>query len=910
MIQKLHPAFAAHRIGLVGLLGALICALSLLSAVPGRSADLVGEPNGPLAALTIPSSTVTPTLDGACDPAGEYSSALVQTFSDAGKDANLYLMHDAAFLYVCYTGLGGTDKERFTRVYLDTDNAAESIAEPDDLALQAKLLTGALSSAAGTGSYGYNPAVIPGWDAKTASNEYDQAEYAIPLGLTGGTCSRSFGLAFYHHWVSGTGDDYGWPSGQWYDQPVTWSSVKLAASPCPSADLALTKTSSQNPAPVNTNFTYTLTVNNNGPDAAYAIQVSDYLPAGITVVSTPNTCLSSGGVVTCSAPSLENKTGVNFTLTVKAPQAGSLINQARVQAGTQDPVGSNDYAYDTTRAVKTGEPICGGVYAPVQDTLIDSAHPGLSFGGSSELQINAPATSYALMGFELDGSVPYSATIQSAVLDVTLSGAASPADFQLQVFGVESAWNSDTASWLNPPDLRYGFTPRWYSPGSSTHLAIDVTNLVTLWATGDYPEQSLALKPAGLAQAVKLFSRESLSPPRLTVNCSFASPPLPPDPAMAARAEAGLARLSKNAAKPPAYTMGKNGELRSAFFELTIPAQIDKETQARAWWFIQAYSDALRLDPDADLLQFSHESDNPTTLVFRQLHHQIPVENAQARVQIHGDQIIGFSAGYAPGITLSPEYKIPLWRAEELALALALPGSQVLGETQLRYYVPSLIGDPDPQTHLVWQVNLSSGVAQMIDASNGALVTNDRRQVFDYDLSLNSAYGADYSLNCADWFFSIDDEEWCDEEDGCYHRDADADARAAAGFARSIYDWWRNNLYRDSYDNDGSEISLYIHVTNNGAQWKNAHYLSYGECFEFGEDMAVLDVMAHEFTHGVMEYRDGESSSNMDDDFEPGAVNESFSDIFAHFLDPADWTLGEDSALGAIRNMQTDWRDH
>ena len=46
--------------------------------------------------------------------------------------------------------------------------------------------------------------------------------------MTGGACGQPFGLAVYHHWLTGVGVDFGWPSNHWYDQPQTWTEVQLA----------------------------------------------------------------------------------------------------------------------------------------------------------------------------------------------------------------------------------------------------------------------------------------------------------------------------------------------------------------------------------------------------------------------------------------------------------------------------------------------------------------------------------------------------------------------------------------------------------------------------------------------------------------------------------------------------------
>ncbi|MCZ7571579.1 MAG: hypothetical protein M5U01_23775 [Ardenticatenaceae bacterium] len=173
-------------------------------------------------------------VDGLCDPHAEYADASSFDFLDADQvTGRLFLKHDDQNLYVCMIGAAGQFQDRFATVYLDTDNLREVFAEADDLALRAEVVSGATSSFQGSGvANGYVPAGFSGWSAATSWGNADVAEYAIPLALTGGTCGSRFGLAVYHHWVLKAGDDYGWPSNQFFDQPQTWQTVALASAPC------------------------------------------------------------------------------------------------------------------------------------------------------------------------------------------------------------------------------------------------------------------------------------------------------------------------------------------------------------------------------------------------------------------------------------------------------------------------------------------------------------------------------------------------------------------------------------------------------------------------------------------------------------------------------------------------------
>lgn len=180
-------------------------------------------------ATLIPLDRSTVTLDAACNAGTEYKDAAVLTYSDvSGQPGTLYLKHDGNWLYVCVVGPIGTDLRRWYAVQLDTDNGSEPQAQSNDIGLLVTLRTGSASAVAGTGAGGYAPASIVGWSARVVSGANDIAEYRIPIALTGGApCYEVFGMSVYHYWLRTNGDDYGWPSNQWWDQPQTWERVAL-----------------------------------------------------------------------------------------------------------------------------------------------------------------------------------------------------------------------------------------------------------------------------------------------------------------------------------------------------------------------------------------------------------------------------------------------------------------------------------------------------------------------------------------------------------------------------------------------------------------------------------------------------------------------------------------------------------
>jgi Zn-dependent metalloprotease len=110
---------------------------------------------------------------------------------------------------------------------------------------------------------------------------------------------------------------------------------------------------------------------------------------------------------------------------------------------------------------------------------------------------------------------------------------------------------------------------------------------------------------------------------------------------------------------------------------------------------------------------------------------------------------------------------------------------------------------------------------------------------------------------------------------------------------RTIVNYYKNTFDRDSFDDNNANIVGYIHVSRD---YDNAFYDSDVDAFFFGDGgtefyplVKGLDVMAHEFTHGVTQY-----SAALEYTYQSGALNEGFSDIFACMVDRNDWDLAED----------------
>ncbi|ARU60627.1 hypothetical protein CBW65_05665 [Tumebacillus avium] len=114
-------------------------------------------------------------------------------------------------------------------------------------------------------------------------------------------------------------------------------------------------------------------------------------------------------------------------------------------------------------------------------------------------------------------------------------------------------------------------------------------------------------------------------------------------------------------------------------------------------------------------------------------------------------------------------------------------------------------------------------------------------------------------------------------------------------YAGATYDYYYNQLGRNSINGSGSEIKSGVRYYSgyNNAFW-DGRQMTYGDGdgVNFKAFSGALDVVAHELTHGVTDYTSGLVYRD-----QSGALNESWSDAFGAVLDSGDWLLGEDITL-------------
>ena len=135
---------------------------------------------------------------------------------------------------------------------------------------------------------------------------------------------------------------------------------------------------------------------------------------------------------------------------------------------------------------------------------------------------------------------------------------------------------------------------------------------------------------------------------------------------------------------------------------------------------------------------------------------------------------------------------------------------------------------------------------------------------------------------------------------------SDPDAASALYCLGKTYDFFSSEFSRNSYDNEGaSMIAVVRYAETPGVPMQNAFWNGVFMGFGNGDKLAgALDVIGHEMTHAVVE-----KTSDLVYEGQPGALNESFSDIFGEGTEwnvagSSDWKIGTNlTTMGVLRDM-------
>lgn len=562
----------------------------------------------------------------------------------------------------------------------------------------------------------------------------------------------------------------------------------------------------------------------------------------------------------------------------------------------------------TLRAQGPGDPPpppCSGVFEALADATLVELDPAANFGtGPVFVQGGAAGQRVGLVSFAPTATFPREATVYEARLEMTLFEVAVGPGDSASVAASEEPWSEPTVTWDTRPSPLPGAASMPVDRAPGQVVSADVTTLFRRWQQGAAASFDLevSLPQPGQASFFEHGVVGQPSGPRLVVSCAPVPAAAPTDPTPGdAGQQAGIALL-ESLSTAPVHLRIERGVVRFASFEVPVPAAVGRNRDAQAEWFVGQFAGLLRTPAAEDQWQLVRREPRIGAVVFRQLHRGIPVESAELTVLFADGSVRkarSVGSAYAPGIETPPEPRLNAVDAERIAVALETPAEgsepELAGETKLVYFDRELFGFEAPGTYLTWKVGVRTAdglVSLFVDALDGALRHRRGYRQDAFDLEMRTHGGtASADSNC--WGANL---PLLYTETGAAIPNPPAEATAAFGFVSGIHGHWSGVLGRDSFDGAGRRLDLHLAFAftpspNASFDWgcKNLH---------FSPGWATLDVVGHEFGHGVVN-----TTSNLEYLFESGALNESFADIFGHFVDPADWLVGEDLASGPLRDM-------
>lgn len=350
----------------------------------------------------------------------------------------------------------------------------------------------------------------------------------------------------------------------------------------------------------------------------------------------------------------------------------------------------------------------------------------------------------------------------------------------------------------------------------------------------------------------------------------------------------------------------------------------------------------------------TESSENITYYKFQQVYKDIEVYANNLIISVDkSGKVLNMSGYYLPNISVDVNAKKSKEEIEEIAKAYLGENANIL-ESEL-----SILADDSNQRliYIVSGYSDTSALEMFIDANDGEVVSS--ASLFDYSSTYsytgtgmnNETYtinleeyfdlagGAKYRYNFYDLerkiiitdcsftgpnialvtslFFSAFSPIVVDINDGKIDMTWENEtfiqsAITAMANYETIYDYYKNVLERNSYDNKGSKIIINLNVAAstlsnkdlNNAAWNRLTNQMYIGNYKGKSFAASLDVLAHEFTHGVVNHIAGFASSPKEEDknkaFETGTLNEGIADIMGHLIEGENWTINEE--IEVLRN--------
>jgi Zn-dependent metalloprotease len=344
------------------------------------------------------------------------------------------------------------------------------------------------------------------------------------------------------------------------------------------------------------------------------------------------------------------------------------------------------------------------------------------------------------------------------------------------------------------------------------------------------------------------------------------------------RARGSVTVSTKQSTNKPAFVRaGRNGDL--------LPGALSRTPAGKALGFFGQHGDVFGVrDAQTELVQIGASKDRygATHISYQQVYNGVPVFGGILRAHLDANNnLTAVNGVFVPDIALATQPKLSAADAGRLAINAVVadpPRSEVTADvaqplkaadltaasTTLYIYRIGLVRNAPGTSQLVYQVEVTNGRNVrdfvFVHAHSGKLVNR-------YSAIHDGLFRRLFEQN-------TDNQVW--QEGDPFPGSLNEDQQNIVNFSGDSYYHFFNAFGRDSYDGAGAEMQS---VNNDptiacpNANWN-------GATTNYCNGVTSDDVVAHEWAHAYTQF-----THNLIYQWQPGALNEAYSDIWGETVD-------------------------
>ena len=362
----------------------------------------------------------------------------------------------------------------------------------------------------------------------------------------------------------------------------------------------------------------------------------------------------------------------------------------------------------------------------------------------------------------------------------------------------------------------------------------------------------------------------------------------------------GIERLKHNAGgKVRVSTSPATGGVR--FAAIAPGAQGDLLTtgptgaREKSRQFLREYASIFGLaDADTELQLADEKADalGQRHLSYLQTYRGVPVFGGILRTHVGSSgELLAINGNIVPNLRLSVIPTQPAERAGATAIAAVSAANQgravSVRSGLLMIYREGLARGVEGPNHLAWQIEVGNDgdlrEFVYVDAHTGKLI---ERLPGVYDSMFRRAFDGQFNAN-------VPPPNWPTVPfwvEGQPFPTGNGEADNMITSSKETYDFYRNAFGRDSFDGAGAIMDA---IFNRGNACPNASWN--GTFISFCNGLTTDDITGHEWTHAYSQYTHGLIYL-----WQPGALNESYSDIFGETIDRINGRGGDSPDLTRV----------